>query len=68
MTEQQVTLDTLPIGIYAVANRYDTDDECVLTLWRGPLPATSDRPASVAVTFDIRWPKAARAAAEVGDQ
>jgi hypothetical protein len=35
----------LPLGMYVGANRYDTDNECVLSLW-----------TAEGVTHDIRWP------------
>jgi hypothetical protein len=38
-------LPTVPIGLYSGANRYDTDDEHVLTLWVD------------GVTYDLRAPK-----------
>ncbi|HET6916874.1 MAG TPA: hypothetical protein VFH56_12360 [Acidimicrobiales bacterium] len=44
--ELQRGLATLPQGMFAGANRYDTDDECVLHLW------TDD-----GRSFDVRWPR-----------
>jgi hypothetical protein len=38
-------LPRLPLGLYEGANRYDTDNEHVLHLWRG------------GQSWDIRWPK-----------
>lgn len=45
-------LVALPLGQYDGANRYDTDDEHVLTLW-----------ANDGTTHDIRWPRATDAKA-----
>lgn len=44
-TDVLISLLLLPLGMYAGANRYDTDDECVLSLWRED-----------GTTHDLRWP------------
>lgn len=46
-TVLQASLDTLPLGLFVGANRYDTDDCHVLHLW-----------TAAGVSYDVIWPKA----------